>query len=355
VGTLTRITRHVLGLAALAGVLNDAAASLAGITDETHEKVAEINAAFKREQASWEEQERTTGFPNLLCSHPLDVLAVPQGVGEVFAYQLAQTPAMRAAGLNVPEVRLSDEPLSSGEWFSKAISGGWSNSRCVERALPIYFLGDTIAPPSVIQWDEALRQMPTTCPVARDYYSDFPAEFAGDERVLSAAKCNSAARLVHLLFSAFLHRSYPHSSNALVQVPEDFSAVLQQQPKADSRTPRLPDSRSSIGNPVTQSPTMDGPQLWLIDNEMILHASNPIGDDIEATWEMVKHYPAALAVCRQIGRITGEEIKRALTGIPEQFWQPRAAFNTPSDAADYFKRRLHRWCMTFDNSASADL
>jgi hypothetical protein len=348
-GATTPITRLVLGLVALAGVLNDAAASPAGITAETHAKVADINGHFKREHASWEERERTTGFPNWHYLHPLDVLAVPQGVGEVFAYQLAQTPAMRAAGLNVPEVKLSDEPLDKGErvWWSKAIDGGWCNLRCVERTLPLYYLGNTIAPPSVIQWDEELHRMTVTSPTAREYFSDFPAEFAGDERVLALAKCNSTARLVQLLFSAFLHRAYPHSSNALVQVPEDFSAVLQQQPQTDSRTPGLPDSRRQIGNPVSQSPTANAPQLWLIDNERIFYANDPIGDDIEATWEMVKHYPAALAVCRKIGGITGEEIERALAGIPEQFWEPRAAFNSPPDAATYFVQRLQRWREAF--------
>ena len=299
------LTRLVLGVAAISHITQIAAAK--GFTPDV-QQLAEINQAFAEETKQADELEKQ-GINRLRLNHGT-VRAVPQGIGEMFGFNLSQTLALRGI-INVPEVRLTTEPLDAQEWFSKDIDGGFCNSKRIAKTLPIFYLDDSDRRPSFIaEWEEVFHRCTITCPVAREHYSDFPAELEKDERVLSIARYTSPQRLAQYAFRAFLYATYPHGSNALIQIYSDT------------------------------------PQLWLIDHEKLLLVPSD-NSDIDMLHRMIKYYKPALAACRLISRISDNDVEKSLSGIPARFWQEGGKFDNPKDAAKYFKRRLCAWKNVF--------
>lgn len=236
----------------------------------------------------------------------LERRALPRGISEIFAYRLAA-----AAGVRVPRVELTQEPLNAPDWFAKEVPGGWCNSERVPRALPIYYLSnqDLMLPPAIKKMDDELRFAPLlrkTCPVDRADYADFSEQMESDARLLSAAAWNSDQRLLGHSFRAFLYATYAHSSNCLA----DMNATL-----------------------------------WLIDHEKIIHQKTT--DDIIALHKVANHSERILRNCRRICEITEDHIEESLSGISWQFWQAGSVFNNERDAGESFKRRLSVWQAVF--------
>jgi hypothetical protein len=307
------LTRIVLGVAAISYIAQTAAAALEGFTPDVQDQLAEINQAFAEETKQADELEKQ-GINRLRLNHGT-VRAVAQGVGEMFGFNLSQTPALRGI-INVPEVRLTTEPLDAREWFSKRIDGGMCNSKRIANTLPIFYLDDSDhRPPFLAGWEDVFHRCTITCPVAREHYSNFPAELEKDESVLSVARYNSPQRLLQYAFRTFLHATYPHGSNALVE--------------ANSGDHRL----------------------WLIDHEKILLAPSN-SSDMDMLHRMIKYYKPALAACELVSRISDDDIERSLSSIPERFWKHKAVFINSPDAVAYFVQRLRRWRELFSISAN---
>jgi hypothetical protein len=303
------IIRHVLGVAA--------AAHLKKTEEDTPEKITSINLALAGEVAQHEALKRR-GISGMTPNGIFSFRSVPQGVGELFAYRLTQTPAMQAAGLRVPEVRLTDEPLGAG-WFSKPVDGGWCNSRRIARTIPIFYLNDE-RPAFMGEWEHILHHK--ECPVARSEYGDFPAELEDNERVRSVVHYSSPQRLLQYAFRALLYATYPHNSNALVEVSGDEF------------------------------------RLWLIDHDKILMAPER-GDDIAGLYSVVQHFGPALDACKQVSQISELDLVDALSDIPAQFWAGTGKvlfgeFQSSRQALPYFVHRLRLWQELFGFPAQTE-
>ena len=292
------------------------------------------------------------------------VRALGPGVGEIFAHRLAK----HIGGVNVPEVRLTEDPLPERNlWFSKPIFGGVANSRRVSGSLPIYFLDQQFTlpprltsaqmkidlmkivtaaagiekafrdleltgygvpspgeyrsisldqPSEVHSFHESLmlplrrrlqiaRLMNKRCPLSRSYYSDFREDWERNPRVMDAATWNGSRRLLVHAFRSFLHTTFGHASNTLVD--------------SDGR-------------------------LFSLDFEKTVYTKGSA--DIEQLGEIGAVSEKVAAACRQISKLTAENITVALTGIPERFWQG-GFLDNPSAATDYFSTRLNAWKAAF--------
>jgi hypothetical protein len=286
------LSRRVFGLSA-AEHIEQSAGTESDKSSEVQEKLTAIGRAL-------------AGVGNT-AFQPIDEWyikrTVPQGVGEWFGYKLST--AIKGL-VNVPEVRLTtSQPLNAHDWFSKRVNGGWCNSKRVRRSLPIYYVNKESRAPFFDRQEEVLHFTTKTCPVARDYYADFPAELELDKGVQEIVKYNSPQRLLQYAFRAFLYATYPHSSNALVEA------------------------------------TGDNRRLWLIDHEKLVLSEG--AEDIDALHEIIQHYGPGLNACRQISQITEADIMKSLAGISYQFWQQDCAFNNEEDAGEYYKQRLRAW------------
>lgn len=241
-------------------------------------------------------------------------LVIPEGVGEMFGYRLAEF-----AGVRVPRVTLTtDEPTDFKSHHVKPVPGGWMLSRRVPASLPIYYLSEQMAYGKEYQFRQMFEGLfDKRCPLGREAYPDFPSE--PPQAVLDAAKWNSEERLAHYAYRSLLGCTYPHNSNVLV----DTSG-----------------------------------RLHLIDHEKICLSTE--GDDIALLSGMIADSPQAVAVCRRVAQdITPEVVERSLDGIPDNFWRPEAwakkiwVYDNPKDAAGYFVYRLNRWKELFSEKSEA--
>ncbi len=253
--------------------------------------------------------------------------ALPSGIAEVFAQRLAHT-----TGVRVPKVTLSDtEPVTFGSYV-KRVAGGWITSERVPQSLPVYFLREqceTLPPEQFLNGiemdgddDDArdtmrlqyLSLIDKRCPHDRAAYHDFP-EIATDH-ALVAARWDSPARLRGHAFRAFLHATYAHSSNYLVDVAG---------------------------------------QGWVIDFEKILYRDDC--EDIRALRETVNSSPRALKECRRINQLSERDIVRGLAGFQKRYWQKPASgeggavLSNEKAATDYFIKRLKVWRECFSTKA----
>ncbi|HXG66364.1 MAG TPA: hypothetical protein VNO70_14795, partial [Blastocatellia bacterium] len=228
-----------------------------GWTPEQHSRVDEY---IKTQTALAQEQVR---LPLAKQGRPG---AMATGVNELFAYRLS-----KAAGVRVAPVTLrnwDDEPKAS-DGFIRKVPGGWCVSERIPQAIPIYYLRHLCKAigmwhsPSLdtVLHDHWRESFAKPCPVSRAEYADFPD--TPPDAVLAAATWNSPERVLTHAYRAFLHCSFGHTSNCLVDV--------------------------------------EG-RLWLIDHEKIIHA--PDTSDIETLYAFVRNAPGVMRACRQISNIT---------------------------------------------------
>lgn len=250
---------------------------------------------------------------------PSTPLAIPGAVAELFGYRLSQF-----TDVNVPQVLLTMEQPDEetcGCYYVKKQPGGFVLSERVPESMPLYFLrGKAETLPGAI--NEAvfrrtfLELFDKRCPLSREAYADFPDELPAQAK--EAARWNGRERLLQYAFCGFLHRTYPHSSNALVDVHG---------------------------------------KLWLIDFEKTYM---PEDDDIARLHDLVKESAEVMQICGHISRITPQEIEESFTDIPQSFWKMEGsvrlkygAHDTPEAAAAYFVERLERWQSYFQAEEKA--
>jgi hypothetical protein len=237
-------------------------------------------------------------------------LAIPQGVAELFASRLA-----RKCGVRVPKLQLWSEARkkrhsnTDEHRFFKPVPGGWCVSARVRKSLPLYYLLHEDTPSSHFDYDPnfCLKPLVTkSCPIAREEYSDFPAEKIQDEKILCAVKWDSDQRLIGHAFRAFLYCSYAHSSNVLVDT--------------DAR-------------------------LWHIDHAQLMYRADH--SDLAELLLLVEGSERVMQICREISQLTDEDIKQAISDIPERFWLNDVAIKHPAIAYYYFATRLESWRTIF--------
>lgn len=257
---------------------------------------------------------------NRLGLSPGTPLAIPAGVAEIFGYRLGLS-----LGVKVPRVELkSGQPTDEDclKYFIKQVPGGHMLSERVPRSIPVYFLGKQCATlPGAIS-EFVFRKIfvelfDKRCPLNRNAYSDFP-EVAPAE-ALASARWDSKQRLMQYVFRAFLHCTYPHTSNAIVDV--------------------------------------DG-TLWLIDFEKT-YISNE--DDITLLYQLVEVSDEVMELCQRVSLITPSVIEQAFANIPDRFWagptgqrKKYGVYVTPESAAEYFTERLTKWQEVFGYGIEAD-
>jgi hypothetical protein len=264
----------------------------------------------------------TMGRINKLGLSPGTPLAIPAGVAELFSYRLAES-----IGVKVPRVLLRWEDATAEECathYVKRVPGGYVLSERVPRSIPLYFLRDKAETLPGPMSEKVFRLtfvelFDKRCPLSREAYSDFPEDPPAPAR--EAARWDSEQRLMHYIYRAFLHCTYPHTSNALVDI--------------------------------------DG-NLWLIDFEKTYMV--PEGeDDIELLHRMVKDSSEVVGLCQRVSGIRPLEIERAFADIPSRFWRDATsvrlsaraiygAYNTPEAATQYFADRLSRWQEVFGHA-----
>ncbi len=241
--------------------------------------------------------------------------AISGGVGEVFGTRLGNMIGIPCAPVTLSRARPGEEAFITHH--VKEIPGGWSMSERIKKAIPLYFLSG-----QVDTWPKAggLERVYRTafervynkrCPIGRDSYADFPDQ--APRAALEAARWDSPQRLLQYAFRLFLYCSFPHASNALVDV--------------------------------------EG-KLYLIDFDKMCLAGYDVAslEDIELLHEMLADCEPALEACRHVASITQAQIVEALSGIEENFWQPRKLarrtaprFSDERAATEYFLKRLTRW------------
>lgn len=289
----------------------------------------EIRKFLDEARATVEEQS-TAEDQNILCEMALSPCAA-----EIFSYALS-----RAAGINVPEVRISQKQppkeLGENEWIIKRTFAGYISSKRIWGALPVYFLPkDVHLPPEIEEQESAARGwilknyrlngwledfgVPTSfplyqierminkaCPLSRCFYEDFTATDESRLKVLAAAAWDSFPRCAIMAWRHLVWSTYPHNSNLLV--------------------------------------TRDG-TLYSIDHEKLIVADSP--NDIERLATFVRHSEKLMRSCQRTTRITEADVITALKKVPAWAWSPDYALHTVDDAADYFIDRLRTWKKTF--------
>lgn len=281
-----------------------------------------LTAAARQEEGTLEQY-----FRDMIRKGPLHrihlsdweyVLAVPTGVGELFAYRLADH-----VGVRVPLVRLEADKPAESQDFCKRVPGGWVVSERVPGSIPVYFLGDACATlPYRASFAYELTfvrevydshvylffegSINKECVLNHEFPDDPPME------ALMAAQWNSPQRILGHAFRAFLYATHAHTSNCLV----DTSG-----------------------------------RLWLIDHEKIIYRENE--EDIRELYELIYPSDEIMNACRLISALTESDIEEALSDIPERFWDrgaeaerephPPAKFANSTEALIYFAARLRVW------------
>lgn len=225
-------------------------------------------------------------------------LAISEGAGEKFACELAK----RLNTVRVAEIELTTDKPTDGGNFVRIVPGGYSLSKRIARAMPLYHLREKVK----VSWigekfEQEMYQfiLNKACPVAKEFYDDFPKRLSASIR--EAAKFDSAQRIRQYLYRALLFATYPHTSNSLVD--------------ADGR-------------------------LWLIDNATLLYARDDA--DIRELHQYIASCDELMSAAAEFSILTERDIANALKTIPAPFFAGGILPNH-QQATRYFSCRLNTW------------
>ena len=283
-------------------------------------------AVFPIDPAHKAEGEKTLALVNELGSDYFKKvtlpLALPGGVGELFAFRLAE-----AAGVRVAPVTLSETKPDNFNDFVKKVHGGWCVSERVQKSIPMFFIKEqaelyptwfdfqktaTTEKLCIADFGFLLGNLDIRCiinkesPVSRAAYTDFPD--LAPKAAIEAAKWDSDERLLTYAFRSFLYATFPHTSNCLVST--------------------------------------DG-KLTLIDHEKVLYSLDDISL-LKASVSPIRKTHRVAKALRQMCDITETDIRAALSDIPSRFWKFSGVFfSDEQKAANYFIKRLDKWRRCF--------